>query len=255
MTHPEQNNNNSIAPLRNVAALRALIERIRNRSLALPGMGTFYGPSGFGKSSAAVHATTTFRAVTVQVKSVWTKKKLCEAICAELSIHPAKTTGDMVDQISERLAITDQPLLIDEADFLVTKSMIEVVRDIYEGSGAPVILIGEENLPQKLRVWERVHGRMLEWVAAEPADISDVAHLAAIYAPGLTIERGLQDIVLMASQRSIRRICVNLDQIREYAALKGKDTVSVADWGTRGFFTGEAPVGRSFAPLRKRGAV
>ncbi|WP_236549860.1 ATP-binding protein, partial [Profundibacterium mesophilum] len=81
---------------------------------------------------------------------------------------PKGTVSEMVEAISAELAMSDAPLLIDEADMLVKRKMIEIVRDIYEGSGAPVILIGEELLPQKLQQWERIHGRMLDWVAAQP---------------------------------------------------------------------------------------
>lgn len=249
-----EQNNNGVAPLRNVAALVALIDRVKNRAYTLPGMGTFYGPSGYGKSFAAIHATNKFQAVTVQVKSAWTKKKLCEAILAEMSVPPAKTVSDMLDQISGRLAVTDQPLLIDEADFLIQRGMIEIVRDIYEGSGAPVILIGEELLPQKLQVWERVHGRILDWVGATPGDLSDVGHLARIYAPGVTIAPDLQQNLLKASQGSIRRICVNLDRLREHATIKGVRTIGLDDWGPRSFFTGEAPLARQFAGAQIRRA-
>ena len=36
---------------------------------------------------------------------------------------------------------------------------------------AAIVLIGEELLPQKLQAWERFHGRILDWVAAEPGSI------------------------------------------------------------------------------------
>lgn len=249
----QQENINTVAPLRNVVALTALIERVKNRAHNLPGMATFYGPSGWGKSSAAIYATIRFDAITVQVKSVWTKKTLCEAILAEVGIPPDPTVSRMLDQISQHLALTGLPLLIDEADFLVQRKMIEIVRDIYEGSGAPVILIGEELLPQKLRPWERVHGRILDWVAAQPGDLTDLGHLARIYAPGLEISPDLRAKLLAASHGSIRRICVNLDRIREFAVIKGLKKVGIEDWATQPFFTGAAPEIRKFgeAAVRK----
>ena len=243
---------NSVAPLRNVAALVALIDRIQSRAPNLDGMGTFYGPSGFGKSTAAIYATNKFHAVTVQVKSVWTNKKLCQAILAELAVPPAKTIGDMLDQISAHLAMTDRPLIIDEADHLVRRNMIEIVRDIYEGSQAPVILIGEELLPQKLKAWERVHGRMLDWVPAQPGELGDVGHLARIYAPDIEITPALRKKLLEGSMHSIRRICVNLDRLREFAKIEGLRTVDVDHWGQRGFDSGAAPEIRKFAePMRR----
>lgn len=236
-TVPDKN----LAALRNVGRMVALIQRVQAREGELPGMACFYGPSGYGKSKAAIYATLKFRAITVQVKSVWTQKMLLGAILGEIGVPPEPTLGQMLDQICYHLATMDVPLLIDEADFLVKKKMIEVVRDIYEGSNAPVILIGEELLPQKLTAWERVHGRMLDWVAAQPGDMSDVSLLAAIYAPGLTLDAALRERLLVSSQGSIRRICVNLARVAEFAAVRGLGAVGLEDWGDQRFFTGAAP--------------
>lgn len=248
---------NTVAPLRNVAALAALIDRVQARAFNLPGMGAFYGPSGFVKTTAALYATNRFRAVTVQVKSSWTRKKLCEAIIHEMGLAPLRTVADMVDQISEQMALTDVPLIIDEADFLVSRKMIEIVRDIYEGSQAPVILIGEELLPQKLSAWERVHGQILDWVAAEPGDMSDLNHLAKLYAPGIEIDPALKSRLLQSSHASIRRICVNLDRVAEFAAVRGLHRVTMNDWAEAGrdFFTGIAPAPRRNLVAMKGGAA
>lgn len=235
---------NSVAPLRNVAALVALVDRVQNRALGLPGMACFYGPSGFGKSTAAVYAENRFQAFQVQVKSAWSKKKFCEAVLGEMSVRPARSIGDMVDQISEHLAITGAPLLIDEADHLVARKMIEIVRDIYEGSQSPVILIGEELLPQKLKEWERVHGRMLDWVAAEPGTLDDVDKLLPIYASGVSFDKPLREAILKHSHHSIRRISVNIAKVSERAKLTGRDEMGLGDWDIRQFFTGTAPAPR-----------
>ena len=235
---------NSVAALRNVAALVQLIRRVEGRGAGLPGMAVFYGPSGVGKTTAATYAANQFAAVQVQVKSAWSRKKLCEAILFDAGVPPARTIADMVDQIAEHLSLTGRVLLIDEADFLVARKMIEIIRDIYESSFATVILIGEENLPQKLQAWERVHGRMLDWVAAQPGTLKDVAQLAPIYAPGVTLDDELKRHVLAVSQQSIRRICINLDRVQERARTLGKSEMGRADWGDGDFFTGAAPAPR-----------
>ncbi|WP_353429459.1 ATP-binding protein [Paracoccus denitrificans] len=235
---------NSVAPLRNVGALVELTDRVQKRRHGLPGMATFYGPSGYGKTTAAIYAANRFSAYQVQVKSAWTAKKLCTAILQDLALPPARTIADMVDQIAEEIAKSGRPLFIDEADQLVARNMIEIVRDIYESSGAAIILIGEELLPQKLQKWERVHGRMLDWVGAEPGDLADVGHLARIYCPGVQLDEDLKKLLLKESNASIRRICVNLDRVREFALTKGLKAVGRGDWGKSGFFTGHAPAPR-----------
>ena len=235
---------NSVAPLRNVAALLTLIDRVQTRAHGLPGMATFYGPSGYGKTTAAVYATNRFRACHIQIQALGGAKTLLQEIVIELGMRPGRSTApDLFNQAAEQLARSGRPLLLDEADHLVSDKMIEVVRGLYEASGVPVILIGEELLPQKLQRWERVHGRMLDWVAAEPASLGDVGHMVPIYAPGIEIAPDLRDLVLKASRRSIRRVAINLALINEHARVRGLRAMSAADW-KGSFFTGEAPAAR-----------
>lgn len=235
---------NSVAPLRNVQAMSQLLDRVQKRDRDLPGMACFYGPSGFGKTTAAAWNANRMRAYWVQMKSAWTAKKLCTSILEDVGIVPKRTIADQVDQISDELAKSGRPLLIDEADYLVSRSMIEIVRDIYESSKATIVLIGEEALPQKLQRWERVHGRMLDWVAAQPADLHEVGVLAGIRCKGIVLEEDLQRLILTASNASVRRICVNLDRVREHARTRGLRRMSAADWGKGNFFTGAAPAPR-----------
>ena len=84
-----------------------------------------------------------------------------------LRIPAAKTTAANLDLICEQLAASQRPLILDEADYLVAKAgMVELVRDIYEGSQSPIMLVGEEMLPNKLKKYERFHGRVLNWLRA-----------------------------------------------------------------------------------------
>lgn len=235
---------NSVAPLRNVAALLALVQRVQNRAYGLPGMATFFGPSGWGKTTAATYAANRFRACHIQVQVLWRPKQLLAELVFELGLRPERTTSALFNQAAEELARTGRPLLLDEADHLANDRAIEVVRGLYEASGVPVILIGEELLPQKLQRWERVHGRMLDWVAAEPASLEDVGHLAPIYAPGLEIAEDLRRRIVTESRQSIRRVSINLALIAEQAQVRGLKRIGAADWGTRAFFSGEAPAPR-----------
>jgi pyrimidine operon attenuation protein/uracil phosphoribosyltransferase len=110
-----------------------------------------------------------------------------------------------------------------------------------------VILIGEENLPQELRRWERVHGRMLDWIAAQPGTPQDLALLIPIYARGVTIADDLKADILRAAGASIRRMCVNLSIVAERARSIGSERIAKADMGKAQFFTGEAPSPRRVA--------
>lgn len=238
------NRTGNVAPLRNVMLLNALINRVQNRDPDLPGLACFFGPSGYGKTKAAVWNAQETRAYWVEVKSTWSRKKFVEMILRSMGIAPGRTIGDMVEQIGDQLSKSGRPLLIDEADLVAKDGMIGIIRDIYESSQGTVILIGEEKLPQTLRRWERVHNRMLDWVGAQPADLREVGLLARMKCRDLEITQEVHQLVLEQSQARARRIVVNLRQIAEYALLTGKSEITMTDAKKITFFSGEAPTPR-----------
>lgn len=223
------------APLRNMAAFAALMERVTKRGSNLPGMAAFYGESGMGKSFSAAYAANKYRAYYVQVKSVWTRKHFCIAILREMGFKELDklTIPMMVEMIAEQLAKSQQPLIVDEADFLVQRGMIEVLRDIYESSLAPIILIGEENLPNTLKRWERVHNRMLDWVKAKPCNEADCRQLAKVYCAGVSVSDDLLEKVRVAVDGCTRRVCINLDHIREFAEGRSLTEIDAAAYKGR----------------------
>jgi len=236
--------NGTTAPIQNVAICASAIGKAMDRPAHLPGMVCFYGPSGWGKSSAAAYAANANRAYYVEAKSSWTRKALLIAILREIGIVPARTIYELTDQVSEQLVLSQRPLIVDEMDHLVDRNAVEVVRDIYEGSNAAILLIGEEMLPSKLKKWERVHGRMLHWAPAQPASIDDATHLRALYSRGVDIADDLLGWIHELSKGSVRRICVNLERVTSEAKGKGQMAVDLDWWGGRELFTGEAPVRR-----------
>lgn len=232
------------APLYNVAQCLAALQKGINRPAHLPGLLVFYGPSGFGKSSAAAAAVTQTGAYYVQAQSSWTRKALHLSILKVMGIAPAKTLYEMGDQIATQLIASRRALIIDEADHLVNKGIIECVRDFYEASLAPIMLIGEENLPGNLKKWERIHGRVLEFTPAQPASEADAKALRDMYAKKVSIADDLLQKVLDEANGSVRRIIVNLELIQNTAMAETRDTMDLAAWGERRLYTGDAPARR-----------
>lgn len=233
--------NAGIAPLTNVALCLGTLRRAIDRPRHLPGITVFYGPSGYGKSTAAAVAVIRCKACYVQARSSWTRKAAHEAICKGLGLRPGKTISEMLDQIAEELALSGRPLVVDEADYLVAKGQIEIIRDIYEASQAPIMLIGEENLPSNLRRWERFHGRVLDWCPAQPASFEDVKRLCKFYVKDTEIAEDMLQHIYKVADGSVRRVVVNLALVEETARTEGRKTITLSDWGSRTFYTGEAP--------------
>lgn len=235
---------NSIAPLENVVRLRGLIERCSNRTHGLPGMGCFYGPAGQGKTTSGIYAVNKLEAVHIEVLPFGGAKKLLEDLAKEMGLRPERTLARLFDQVSADLAISQRPLLIDEADKALSDTMIETIRRIHDVAQVPVILMGEEILPQKLTRWERVHGRILAWVRTEDSTLQDVHFLAPIYAKGVKVKDDLLKKVHEVSRGSIRYASTNLALIAEFARSRGQDQIGLAEWGDRTLHSGQAPAPR-----------
>lgn len=229
------------AQIHNLDLVRVAVEKLANRKAGLPGLAVMYGPAGYGKSTALLAIANETRAYYAQMRSAWGRKTLLEKVLIEMGVRPAGTVPQMLDAVCAQLAASNRPLMIDEFDFaLRTDSMVELVRDIYEGSQATIILAGEELLPQKLKRWERFHSRVMTWIQAQPVSLKDARALVPIYA-SVKIEDDLLDLLVKKSSGSVRRVVVNLANISDEAVLEGWKSVSLKEWGERAIYTGEAP--------------
>jgi DNA transposition AAA+ family ATPase len=236
----------TFAALKNVAGFYAQVTKLQTRKPNLPNIGVTHGPSGYGKSYASIYAQNKTRAIRVEVGESWNRKTFVRAILREGGVaEPKGTTADLVEQAIQLLAEdARRPLFIDEADKLVDKGLIEIVRELAQHSQAPVLLIGEELLPQKLSRYERVHNRVLDWFGAEPCDLDDCRKLAAIFLPSVKIADDLLDEMRVKGDGRARRIVVSLNDASEWARNAGVKELTRQNY--RGaIYTGEAPRARS----------
>jgi len=235
-----------VVPLTNVGLLASAIERAQARPLGLPGLVVMYGASGLGKSVAAAFAANLHRAYYVECRDTWTKKAFLLAILREMGIAHGRTLSDMVDQVAEQLSRSGRPLIVDDVQYLLDKAAANVLTDLYNASQGTIVLIGEERVPTSLARLERLHNRVLEWVPAQPATLDDLRNLAASSYPNLRIADDLLDDLRIAVRGCLRRVAVNLYRVHSEASAQLLDSVSLAQWGKRGWFTGEAPARRGF---------
>lgn len=235
---------NSIKPLRNVATLSKLVKRVETRQFGLPGMAVFHGKTGLGKTFACGYAAVHLDAIHITVDDTWTKKTLLTAVLKELREQPARTIPDMMAQAKPALARAGRTLIIDEADDAVDRNLIPTIRHLHDGSSMPVILVGMELLPQKLKKWELVDGRVLAWAPAEPADFKDAKLLADVYARDVQLDDALIKKIMEVNQGSVRRISVDLAYVVEQSRIQGQSTMTLDEWGDAPFLRGSAPLPR-----------
>lgn len=228
--------------LKNVSACLLLADKLIQRPPGLSGFGCFSGFSGLGKTMASQHVQNKRGAVYLECKDWWSRKVFLEMLLAELGVMtPPRTIADMMRRAIAILGDDpDQLVILDEADKLVDKGMIELVRSLQADTLVPVILVGEELLPQKLKSVERVFNRVLEWGLAQPCDMADAKLLAARWCPGVSIADELLEEMMRKAGGNARKLASTLNMARDFATnsgVKGLDLTGYAG----GFFTGEPP--------------
>lgn len=230
------------AKIHNLTLVATAVEQLNGRAMGLPGFAVIYGPAGWAKSTSLQSAALAKQGYYIQMRSAWSRKAVLEKILTEMSIKPSSTIPKMLDQVCTQLAASKRPLMVDEFDHCVkTDSMVELFRDIYEGSQSTIVLAGEELLPQKLERWERFHSRVLSWIPAQPVTLADAKLLAPVYCKHTEVKDDLLQHLVDSARGSVRRVCVNLANIDGAASLNGWRKVGLTEFDASRIFTGEAP--------------
>lgn len=213
----------------------------------VPRMCLFYGPSGYGKSTVCSHVAAMYDAAYVEARSVWTGKTFLEKLAADLGIsHIRRTASTIMDQIIEALAHAPRPIVIDEMDHLVKKQSVDMIRDIYDATGVPIMMVGEEALPAKLKEWERFDNRILKATAAQPSSLDDGRLLRDLYVQRVRLDDDLVDHFTRECRGIARRIVVNLQEAQRVAVDEiGAMQIGLASWGNRPVINGDLPLRRA----------
>jgi DNA transposition AAA+ family ATPase len=237
-------NVNRPAPLKNVAAFSTMLTRMVERGPDLPGLAVFFGPSGWGKTKSGVYGANRHRAVYVECGQYTTARSLLSDILKELGEQsPRGSIEEMKGRAIEIIAANpSRPVIADEAHFIAAKRFVDLLREISDKSGAPVVLIGEEMLPKHLEAFERVHRRVLEWLPAQPCDLADFQLLAKSYCPKLAIEPDLASALVERTEGNTGRIVVNLAKAANIAQVEGLTSMSLQKFGGGAAIVGRASI-------------
>ena len=232
---------NRFVPLQNIVLLHEMAKALIERSPLTDRMGGFYGRSGEGKTMASIYVRSKTRARLIEVGDSWDRKKFLCNILVECGVADhAGTIARMTERAINALGDEpSRPLIIDEADKLVDKRMIEIVRELHDNARVPVILIGEERLPDKLALVERFHNRVLFWTPAVPCDLDDCRKLAAHFVPCVAVEEALLEQALQHSAGRVRRIVATMINMDNFARTQGLKTLTLAGY-SGGFVSGQA---------------
>jgi DNA transposition AAA+ family ATPase len=227
-----------IVPVTNVTRLAEAGDALLNRAPGMPGMGLCWGDSGLGKTTATAWLATRQHGVFVRAMATSTPTSLLETICRELNIASRARVAQTVEAIVGRLAETNRPLFVDEADYVVQQQrLVDTLRDLHDLSRVPVILIGMKGIDRRISLSPQLSGRMAQWVEFKPASLQDARVLATQLCEIEVADDLVRDLHAKASG-SVRNIVVGLGRIEQTARNRGAKVIDLREWGRDEYFLG-----------------
>lgn len=143
-------------------------------SLVGPSLATVTSPAGRGKSEAAKHYAAQGRAIYLPPMNVRSPGAVLREITFELNASRPGRIELCLRVIGEEMGRERRLVIIDEAD-LLPMQVLEMIRNINDRYGCPILLIGEDDLKSRMTSRRRLSSRIRRRMFFEPIAVSDVA--------------------------------------------------------------------------------
>lgn len=162
----------------NVKRFVDLMDTLKNAPANLPKMALVYSDFGLGKSQTIMWWVTNNDAIYVRCNHKMSARWLLTEIVEELDYVPTYLTSLLFKQIEDKLRERPKVLVVDEVDFLLNNSSaIEIVRDLHDKIGIPVVLVGMSLAEAKLKLHKYIYDRLLGVLKFETFNKDDVAKI------------------------------------------------------------------------------
>lgn len=169
-----------VAPLKNTVILSEALTALKERPHSMPGMGVVFGPPGYGKTTAVDYLSTRDGGHLLIASATWSVATLVGQLADAVGARAGRSAADTLTRSIEELQRAPAPIFIDEVDRIIEqRRLIELIREIYDRSECPVVLVGMDGLRAEVARYPQLDGRIGRFVEFQPADLDDAAMLAA----------------------------------------------------------------------------
>jgi DNA transposition AAA+ family ATPase len=159
----------------NVQAFNAIcVELESEESLVGPSLAMVTSPAGRGKTEACRHYAAQSQAVYLAPMNVRSPLMLLREITFELNTSRPGRIELCLQVIAEEMGRERRLVIIDEAD-LLPMPVLEMIRNLNDRYGCPILLIGEDDLKGRLASRRRLASRIRRRMQFEPIQTSDVS--------------------------------------------------------------------------------
>ena len=122
---------------------------------------------------------------------------------------------EIYTRYEQKLKQNPKPLIIDEVDYLVTNNVIEILRDLHDRTGCPMILVGMVNIDKKLSRYPHLKDRIYKAFKFEPYDKQDIMQILSELSEIPITNDGLEYLATRHNQ--LRQIVKLINKIEKLA--------------------------------------
>jgi len=162
----------------NVKNFISIMNSLQNKPEGVPRMALVYGEPGLGKSRTALWWAVKNDAVYIRSSNMMSGRWFLEELVEELGESPLYKSSDLFNQAVSQLTQYPRPLIIDEIDYLLSDSKaIETIRDIYDRTEVPIVLIGMNKANKKFIRYRHIYDRFSEILKFEIFSFDEVKNI------------------------------------------------------------------------------
>lgn len=211
---------------KNVKKFSGTINNLIDKSSATPKMGLIYGAPGLGKSHAAIWWATKNNALYVRAQHKMNTRWLLQEILAEVGEDIKGNISTLSNQCKMRLKLNPHVLIVDEIDYLLeSENTIEVLRDIHDNVGIPVVLIGMQNSKNKLGKYQHLYDRLSEILEFQSFSKEDVDIIVDELSEVKITEEAKQ--IIFENTNRFRQLIKDISLLENLAKTNGLNKIDV----------------------------
>ena len=202
---------NTFIKTENVKRFISLMDEVQKLPPNIPKLALIYGDHGLGKTHSIIWWATRNNAVYVRANNEMTQCALLKEISSELGHRPYYLMQENFDAIVKHLKREPQIIIIDEVDYLIgNKNVIEVLRDIQDNTGSPIVLVGMGAVDKKIARFKHFEDRLYKKLKFEHFSVDEISEI-------------LEELTeLKFSEDAINYLATRTDQFRQLVKLINK---------------------------------
>lgn len=216
---------NVFVKTKNVKQFVGMMEDLKKLPSNIPKLALVYGDHGLGKTKTLIWWATKNDAVYVRANNEITQNGLLKAIIEELGERQYLHMQDNFNRILKSLRQEPKILIVDEVDYLIgNKNAIEVLRDIQDYTGTPIVLSGMGLVDKKIARYKHFEDRLYKKLKFEHFNEDDLKDI--LYQ--ITDLNFSTDAIKYLSTRTnqFRKIVQMLEQLEKQAKINNINEIT-----------------------------